>query len=250
MLSAWKFWLLPPGANLLLLGLALLLVGLKWRRSGWLLCALATLSLLWLALPSGAWTLHRFLHIHPVPTVESAAQAQAIVVLGGGRLHAAPEWDGLDTISNPTLRRLHEGVRWQRQLGLPLVLSGGLGTADQAPEAELMARNLRQVYDLDQLLLEPDSRNTWENARFTAALLQQHDLSPVLLVTQAHHMPRAVYAFEQAGVAVIPAPVEHLSVPSAGRLTNWVPRAYYLHQSSQALHEWLGLVAYRWRGNN
>jgi len=87
--------------------------------------------------------------------------------------------------------------------------------------------------------LEGRSSSTAENARYTAEMLGGDGIGHVALVSQAWHLPRAVAEFERAGLSVTPAPTEFASAPPPG-LPSMIPRAYHLHQSTRALHEWLG----------
>ena len=102
-----------------------------------------------------------------------------------------------------------------------------------------MAAALRETFDVPVRWLEGESRNTAENARFSASMLGGAGVERVALVSQAWHLPRATAEFERAGLGVIPAPTEFASAPPPG-LHGWIPRAYHLQQSTQALHEWLG----------
>src|SRR3546814_16643089 len=107
-----------------------------------------------------------------------------------------------------------------------------------------------QGIDLARVRFEAASRNMAENARLTAALLDEEfgaaagaeEAQPWLLVTSAWHMPRAVASFRAAGLAVLPYPVDFRTEPA--RLT-W-PRepGAPLGLAGIALHEWLGMVAY------
>ena len=91
---------------------------------------------------------------------------------------------------------------------------------------------------------EPLSRNTLENAGLSAGILRGAGVGAVYLVTHAWHMPRARGAFEQAGLAVVPAPTAFTTRRKPGVLA-WVPDARALRDSSAALHEMLGRAWYR-----
>ena len=52
------------------------------------------------------------------------------------------------------------------------------------------------------LLIEPRSRNTYENARETGPMLGSHGLRSVLLVSDRMHLPRATIMFYLAGLHV------------------------------------------------
>ena len=54
--------------------------------------------------------------------------------------------------------------------------------------------------------IEERSANTLENLRFSAQLLAESELSRVLLVTSAWHMPRSMAAAERFDLEPTPAP--------------------------------------------
>lgn len=99
-----------------------------------------------------------------------------------------------------------------------------------------------------RLILENRSRNTQENAAFSAALVQPKPGERWLLVTSAWHMPRAIGCFRQAGFTVDAFPVDY-------RTRGWgdVTRVHGfasdgLLQFDLAIKEWIGLAVYRWSG--
>jgi uncharacterized SAM-binding protein YcdF (DUF218 family) len=53
------------------------------------------------------------------------------------------------------------------------------------------------------LLIEPRSRNTFENARETARLLRSRGGASVVLVSNRMHLPRAALLFGLAGLRVV-----------------------------------------------
>ncbi|MFB9145495.1 YdcF family protein [Halomonas alkalicola] len=232
-----KYLALPPLVNVLLVlvGLAL---GAK-RLAGGLLVTLGLASLLLLATPWASHALRQGLEPAPLAGPGTLRGAQAIVILGGGRDYVAPEFGWGDAPSNPTWRRLAYGAHLHRGSGLPILVSGGRVHDEHSAEASLMAAALREVFEVPVRWLEGESRNTAENARFSAAMLQRDGIERVALVSQAWHLPRAIAEFERAGLAVIAAPTEFASAPPPG-VHGWIPRAYHLNESTRALHEWLG----------
>ena len=124
--------------------------------------------------------------------------APRIVVLGGGRDRDDPAW-GADQPSPLALERLRYAARLARASGLPLLTSGGLHFGEPPSEAKIMADTLKRDFGVDVRWQEEESRTTWENATFSAKLLQPAGVRRVLLVTQASHMPRARWCFERAG---------------------------------------------------
>lgn len=171
---------------------------------------------------------------------------QAIVVLGGGRNSHAIEYGG-ESINRLTLERLRYGVHLARQTGLPLLVSGGLGSHGRLPEARLMQRALIEDFAWPARWVEDRSANTRQNAQFTARLLEQAGIHHVLLVTHAVHLPRAQRYFEAAGLRVTGAPTGFFFRPaSAGIDWSWLPSANWAYAGWYALHEWAGLLQQRW----
>lgn len=68
-------------------------------------------------------------------------------------------------------------------------------------EAGAIAAALRAAGVPERAILEEDrSRNTAENARFAARLLRARGFGRALVVTDRHHLPRALAAFRLAGL--------------------------------------------------
>jgi uncharacterized SAM-binding protein YcdF (DUF218 family) len=118
------------------------------------------------------------------------------------------------------------------------------------PEAQSIARLLKEWgIPEDVLILESQSRNTFENAQRSKPIWDAHGFKSGLLVTSAFHMPRALAVFRHAGFNVEPAPTNFYGGPSfeEGVLAIF-PNAAALQTSSSALKEWLGLMIHRLRG--
>lgn len=240
-----KTLMLPPAANLLLL----LVAWLSWRRYPRLAKLSALLSLVSLYLLSIPWVSVGLMNSldsrYPAITLAADSLPDAIVVLGGGRNPMAEEYGG-DTVSTPTLVRLRYGAYLHRQTAVPLLVSGGRVHGEQESEAALMARALTDDFQVAVQWRDEKSRNTDENAKFSAELLLSENRKRIWLVTQAWHMPRSVAAFERHGFEVAAAPTAFSRRPSPDSFwLNSMPRAQSLAESSQALHEWLGIGYYR-----
>ncbi len=250
--ACMKSLLLPPLPQLL----GMVLAWLCWRRWPGLsrvLLAVSFGSLLLLSLPLvGSGLLATLERGYAPPSAAQIASAEAIVILGGGRISDSVEYGG-DIVSNYALARLRYGARLQRATGLPVVVSGGVvgsgvtGEESRQPEAQLMADVLVNDLGIEVAWQEGRSRNTAENARYTAELLRQHRIGRVLLVTHGWHMKRAEGVFAAAGLTVIPAPMS-LVESDAVSLSDFVASPKALVASYYALHEWLGIWVYWWQG--
>jgi len=230
---------LPPG-----LSLGLSLLGL-WR--GWRVLITLGLALLYIAaIPVTSQFLYRHLETYPPLNPQSLPKAQAIVVLGASRYRNAPEYGG-DTIAELGLERLRYAAWLARRTNLPILASGGSTLGEPRPESELMGEILSE-FGTPPSWLEKTSRNTFENAHNATAILNQHGIDTVLLVTHAWHLPRAVEAFRQAGLNVIPAGTRY-TTPSpleAGPMA-FIPTPLTIYRTSLALHEIIGRWWYQIR---
>jgi uncharacterized SAM-binding protein YcdF (DUF218 family) len=242
-----KALVLPPAFQFLLIIAGGLLL-LRWRRTGIALIGAALVSLYLLSIVPVSKALLLALEVTPpLSETVAAGRHQAIVVLGGGCYPDAPEYGG-DTVSAATLERLRYAAELRRRTGLPILVSGGALVQRRVPEAELMQHTLVEDFDAAAEWLETRSRNTAGNAEFSARILREQDTDRVFLVTHAAHMPRAVRAFERAGLAVTPAPTAYLSYKLEQPRVPWfVPTLEALNGSHAALYEYLGLAWYRLR---
>ena len=173
--------------------------------------------------------------------------ADAIVILASDWESGASEY-GSDTVGYRTLVRLRYGAYLQRKTGLPIVVSGGdrSGRADRSL-AQMMAQLLQEEFQAGEVWQEGRSRTTKENAMFSKALLEQKGMHKILLVTHASHMRRAVAAFENAGLRVVPAPTRFMGADilfKPLKLTSILPSAGAFHTSRQAVHEMVGIIWY------
>jgi uncharacterized SAM-binding protein YcdF (DUF218 family) len=175
---------------------------------------------------------------HPVE-----ASPRWIVVLGGSHL-SDPRLPPNSQISGAALGRVVEGVRLYKAIpGSKLLLSGGI-VFDPVPEAQVMARIAVLLGAKPQdIVLEPDSRDTAEEAAIIAKMIGREKF---ILVTSAIHMPRAMALFKKCGMRPIPAPTDYLDRQPQGFSPGaFFPRATYLGQVETAVHEYLGL-AWAW----
>lgn len=220
------------------------------RTHKWLgrsLIAFACLSLVVLSTSAGSRWLIRPLEVTSLPLQSlQNSQAQAIVILGGGRLYAAPDDGGRDLPNSITLLRLRRGAQIQRQTGLPILVSGGSPEIAAISEADLMSRSLQEDFRVPVKWIEGGSDNTAQNAQRSAQILKEAGITRIFLVTDAMHMPRARNIFESTGLRVIPAPTGfHAQNGLAPH--DFIPSAGALKDSHYAMHEWLGLLWYRIR---
>ena len=217
----------------------------RWQpRLGRALIAASLLALLLLSSPWLANALQRNLEIYGPIRPDAVGQAQAIVVLGGGTYHDAPEFGGLDTSNRYGLARARYAAYLHRLSGLPILAAGGAPRGGRT-EAEAMGEVLERDFQVKVRWLETRSRDTAENAQYSREVLAKGSVSTVVLVTDAIHMARAKLAFEKAGFVVLPAPT-NFATDSSG-FDFYLPSSGALDLSARAIKEWLGLKLARLR---
>jgi uncharacterized SAM-binding protein YcdF (DUF218 family) len=131
-----------------------------------------------------------------------------------------------------------------------VIFTGGSGSLIPESKETPAARELliRLGVDPGRLVVEDKSRNTEENAQFTAAILRPEPEQRWLLVTSAFHMPRAIGVFKKAGFDVVADPVAYRTLgPGNGWQWDFDP-GHRLRIFETAVHEWIGLAAYRATG--
>lgn len=246
LINAVSALLLPP-----LVFVAPALAGLMlrpwWPRLGLSLCVFSLLALLVFSTVAGARLLVAPLESQvPVLTAAARNEAQAIVVLGGGRHKEAAEYAHLDSPGTATLARLRYAAFLQRQTGLPILVTGGAPDGGEESEAAVMARVLRKELHVPVKWLEEASINSAQNASFSTGILRQAGIERILLVTDALHMVRAQRVFAQQGLQVDAAPTTFHS-HAANEPQDYIPGARGFSLSHYAVHEWVGLLWYRLR---
>ncbi len=238
---------------LLMLGAALTRPGRRKRlfAAGRLLLLLGIVLLAGLSLrPVANLLAYPLESRYPQPSPETLNQLDVIVVLGGG-MHpsgALRREAELDQFSYP---RFCQGVRVFRQnnAGL-LAFCGGppwLGAESEAETMKTIALHLG--VPAERILTETQSHNTFENLAKLAPLLPPGQGRRIGLVTSAMHMRRAVgvFAGQFPHDTVVPIPVDYSYDPIRWIQRSFVPSVRNLEQSSNALHEWIGLLWYRLR---
>jgi uncharacterized SAM-binding protein YcdF (DUF218 family) len=173
---------------------------------------------------------------------------QAIVVLGGGIRHDGREKPHPNTLNSRTAQRVHYGAYLAKSAALPLLVSGGFAPTMQVSEASVMARVLKEDYNVEVRWIEEKSLDTYGNARESAALLKAAGITRIVLVTQAYHMRRSALVFEAQGLQVLKAPVGFIGGVGADLSLAWLPSASGIESTYLAGHEAIGLLLYRLRG--
>jgi uncharacterized SAM-binding protein YcdF (DUF218 family) len=123
-------------------------------------------------------------------------------------------------------------------------------SSDSIPEARHIAELLKEWGTPSHaIIVEDQSRNTWENAMNSKGLWDKQKFKSGLLVTSAAHIPRALAVFRRAGFSVTPAAADFRARPYfEGGILAILPDAQALEDSTIAIKEWIGRGVYHVRG--
>lgn len=175
-----------------------------------------------------------------------------VVVLGGAldsgyvaQAHSQP-------VINEAAERMTAATALARRFAhLQMVFTGGEGEffGGGPSEAQRAATFFGSMQIApERFLFEGESRNTYENAVFTARLPGVDTRKRWLLVTSAWHMPRSMATFEKAGWNVTAYPVDFRT----GNSTPWT--TYSLAKGPEhwnmVVREYIGIAAYKLAGRS
>jgi len=173
-----------------------------------------------------------------------------IIVLGGTTSRdkqVKKNWYHL----NSSAERITEAVILSKKYpSALLVFTGGSGhmVGREGEEALAFITLFEQMDVIDnEVLLETEAKNTWQNAINTIAMVKDRNITNWLLVTSAFHMSRSIGSFSKAGLEVIAWPTDYraetLKFP-------WIT-ANSTEQFSKMnilIHELIGILAYKLTG--
>ncbi len=194
-------------------------------------------------------TIFKWWEDEAVPVAELEGVYDIAIVLGGfadvneyprDRLHLG---EGADRLTNAL-----ELYKMGKVRKILITSGSAMVVGEKVSEGKITGDFLSRIgIPESDVIIEPNSRNTHENAVYTAKILkEQYPDARCLLITSAFHFPRAGRAFKKAGVTFTPYPTDILSdnfkatpskliLPSVSSLNTW----------QMLIKEWVGLAAYK-----
>ncbi len=245
------FFALPSDIAATLAAFGVILLFTRFRRTGRALATLGVVLLLVAGLTPLGNALMLPLEDRFPPWDASRGVPTGIIVLGGAvgpELSAARHTPDLNEsaeriTATAALARQYPQARIVYSGGnARLVLTGGI-EADYAIDL-LESLGVARA----RVVAERQSRNTIENAEFSKQLVQPKPGERWLLVTSAYHMPRAIGVFRRAGFPVEAYPVDWRTRGPIDLVLPFESVTAGLRRTDTAVHEWVGLVAYRLTG--
>jgi uncharacterized SAM-binding protein YcdF (DUF218 family) len=226
----------------IILSISIILYFLKQRR---IMMVLFSASLLWFAIISFPFVPHNLAKSleNQYPTLFDVHDIQNkhdihIVVLGGGNGESM-NLTSFDQLSDASRSRLIEGLRLYKMLpGSYLVFTGRSKSHDYS-HAEVMKKSAINIgVEESRIKLVPIAENTRSEA-FDYSKQMGVDY-PVILVTDAAHIPRAMFLFRSAGINPVPAPTNHMVKEE--KIEDWSPSFRNIEMMDYVLHEKVGLL--------
>ena len=191
---------------------------------------------------------------HPVPNaaqLKSAARGDGgrlILVLSGGWFRVLDDGHYEVMLATQDWQRIRAAVGLWRQAGGSLVFTGAPVPDGSDSVAQRMALAAQQMgVPASDIRVETRSRNTYENLQFSQQQFGLHDNSPLVLVTSALHMMRSVEVAQRLGIAVLPYPCDFRADQHTG-WRHWLPSNDAASALEEVLHELVGILAYKLRG--
>jgi uncharacterized SAM-binding protein YcdF (DUF218 family) len=237
-------FLLPPLNSILIIVFGLCLAK-KYRWTRKIIISLGVLTFYIQSTPFFAYHLNKSIELPPLKD-EQIKTAEAIVVLGGGLNGHSYEYPVKAMPNTETLTRLNYTAYLAREYpNLPIITSGGY-TGMHYTEGKVMRYTLITRYHVtNPISVEDSSRNTDENAKYVAKILQEKGIKKVVVVSQAYHLKRACMVFRKYGIEPIPASTDYIYyLDAVTPALAFIPTASAMRFTSRALHEIIGYWFY------
>jgi uncharacterized SAM-binding protein YcdF (DUF218 family) len=189
---------------------------------------------------------------NPRPTADFSRPYDVGVLLGGSLRYYDHE-SNRPVYSQSVDRLMQTIVLYKSGKIKHILLSGGSGSVTRPEEREsiIMLKVLEQTgIPSSDVVMENDSRNTYENAAYSAKLMQEkYPAGRFLLITSMFHMRRSIACFNKTGINYDVFPVdpranyhpytpESSIIPNAGVFLLW----------DALIHEWVGMITYKLMG--
>ncbi len=182
----------------------------------------------------------------PPPTQITEPTDVAIVL--GGMANARIQVEGQIQF-NDNVERILSAIKLYREgMVRRLIISGGSGDLRSTGLSESpLLKELAISLDVppEAIVIETESQNTHQNAVYVKQLLAQDTIeSPIILITSASHMRRALGCFSKEEVDVLPYPVDYGEEPIDWHFMNFLPDGDELHTWNELIREWIGYMVY------
>lgn len=246
-----SLFIYPIGFTLVLslIGAIILLMGKK--KLALLIWALSISYITFCSLPIVSdWLVGSLEKKSKYLTLNMVPKADVIIVFGGVIRREFPDYPFPDL--DAAADRIWHAARLYHDKKAPkVILSGGRNDWERnsQSQAKTMAIFLKDLgVPEEDIILEEESRNTFENAIYCKKIMISKKMKNALLVTSALHMPRSKSLMEKINVDFTPISTDFMIVNNNSKVWDNLPNAGSLNKTTYAIHEWIGIIVYKWRG--
>jgi uncharacterized SAM-binding protein YcdF (DUF218 family) len=183
----------------------------------------------------------------PPPLALAQGEVYSCGIIPGG--FASPDVSG-NGVFNSTADRFIQGLKLFKQGYIThLLISGGNGKKEMKTFRE--AAWVKQQFVImgvpdSVIFIEDESHNTAENVANTKIILDDAHLSaPYLLISSAHHLPRASVLYKKAGISTVAYPCSYIAGRGISTFTDLLPSLGTLQTWNTYLKETAGYLWYR-----
>ena len=179
--------------------------------------------------------------------IPESVKGDVLLLLGGGIIDNVPDFSGYGIPTDRMVVRIVTTVRLQKNLNIPIIVSGGKANKNRSSEALIAKRFLIDLgVEEGKIVIEEKSRDTYENAKYVREICLRNDYKNPILITSASHMKRSLLSFKKVGTDVMPYPSNFKSKNiNAYGWHSYLPRSSSLGNTSTAFHEYLGIFLYK-----
>ena len=107
-----------------------------------------------------------------------------------------------------------------------------------------MDKELKNNFGISAAYLETNSRNTFQNAEYTAKILKEKNIYTVIVVAQLRDMPRILWSFDKTGIHALS--FADPIIDDTFTISDILPSANAFRESYYIFHEMIGLMYYKW----
>lgn len=169
--------------------------------------------------------------VNAVKTINDRDNIKSTIVLTAGiEKNVIGEWGPSSNSINRTLI----GKSYSEKLSIPLIISGGLTKPEALPEAIIV----KNYFNLNDSIIEQNSRNTYESAKNLSNYCKKSN-GPFLLITSKYHRLRSYLSFKSHNCNVM---LLKESINFSYRL--FLPSNYGIALFENVIYEYAGLLYY------
>jgi len=174
-------------------------------------------------------------------------QLTGVIVLGGSFNSGFESKERNEVSLNSSAQRLTKALEiYKKNPRILILFSGFSGELKLQGWSESdMAKKffLDQGIKLDNLIFENQSRNTFENVKYSKDIINSHK-GTWALITSANHMPRSFFAFKKQGLILEPISVDYRTGISKIFWINF-DISVGIRDWTMILHEMTGIIYYK-----